>query len=139
MTLLAVKHTAHKVWIWCTHHWKLVALFAYTLLMWVVFRRGDSDAPREVLEIRKEAHRKEMAVVTKVHEEEVKRREENLESYQETIAKIEKEYEKEERTLTKDKRKRVKKLVEDYREEPEKLTEIVSVMFGIPNEENNNN
>ena len=80
-----------------------------------------------------------MAAVTKAHEEEVKIREENLESYQKTITKIEKEYEKEERTLTKDKRKRVKKLVEDYREEPEKLTEIVSVMFGIPNEDNNNN
>jgi vacuolar-type H+-ATPase subunit H len=138
VTWLAAKHSLQKVWIWCTHHWKLVALFAYTLLMWIVFRRGDSNTPREVLEIRKEAHQKEMAAVTKAHEEEVKIREENLESYQKTITKIEKEYEKEERTLTKDKRKRVKKLVEDYREEPEKLTEIVSVMFGIRNEKNNN-
>jgi len=108
--------------------WALVLLF--------VLRRDDSAA-REVLEIRKESHKKEMKAIEKAHAEEAKIREENLETFHKTISKIEEEYEKENRVLTRDKKKRVKKLVEDFHDNPEELTEIVSIMFGIPNEDKN--
>ncbi len=136
MNFLVVKHTAQKVWVWCKNHTGVLLAATWALILFFVLRRDDSAA-REVLEIRKDSHKKEVEAIKEAHEKEVKIRKENLETFHKTVSKIEKEYEKENRVLTRDKKKRVKKLVEDFREEPEELTEIVSIMFGIPNEDKN--
>jgi hypothetical protein len=136
LSFLAVKHTAQKVWVWCKNHTGVLLAATWALVLLFVLRRDDSAA-REVLEIRKESHKKEMKAIEKAHAEEAKIREENLETFHKTISKIEEEYEKENRVLTRDKKKRVKKLVEDFHDNPEELTEIVSIMFGIPNEDKN--
>lgn len=137
MNFLVVKHAAQKVWVWCKNHTGLLLAATWAFILFFVFKRGNADTIQSVLEIRKDSHKKEVEAIKEAHEKEVKIRKENLETFHKTVSKIEKEYEKENRVLTRDKKKRVKKLVEDFRDEPEELTEIVSIMFGIPNEDKN--
>jgi hypothetical protein len=59
------------------------------------------------------------------------RKEENLKRYSEVIDLIEKEYELNKITLDRKKRQRIKKIVDDYRDNPESLTDVLQVMYGI--------
>ena len=136
---MAAKHTIQKIWIWCKNHTGLLLAATWALILYIALRREDTNSAREVLAIRREAHQKEMAATKEAHEKETKIKEENLEKFHETVARIEEKYEEENRVLSRDKKKRVKKLVEDFHDRPEQLTQIVSVMFGIPNEDNKNN
>ena len=139
LNFLVVKHAAQKAWTWCKNHTGILLAFTWALIVYVFFNRGNAGAARSVLDVRKESHKKEVEAMKEAHAQEVEKREENLATFNETVAKIEKEYEKDHRVLTRDKKKRVKRLVEDFRDKPEELTQIVSVMFGIPNEDDNHN
>ncbi len=130
MSLLTFKHSIQSVWVWCKHNWKIVALFVYTLLMYVVFRKNAENA-LDALEAARDAHKSEVELLNSTHSAEIKKRDENLKKYQETIKLIEEKYKEDNKKLTLAKKRKVKEIVEKHSEDPEKLAELVKETFGF--------
>jgi len=129
MTWLATKKILKKTWTWLKHNWYVPLVVVYTLVLWLLFRKG-SEAKR-VLEIRSESYEEQINAINKAHKEEIQKRDEILRKYDETIKKIEEEFEKKNEELDNKKRKSVKELVKKYYNEPDALAEMIAEEFGF--------
>ena len=130
MTLLAAKHLIEKTWLWCKHNWKVVALFIYTVVLYMLFSKNAENA-LEALDAARGAHKSEVDTLNKAHSEEIKKRDENLKKNQETVKLIEEKFKEENKKLTLAKKRRVKEIVNNHADNPEKLAELVKETFGF--------
>ena len=89
-TWLATKAFLKKAWTWLKHNWYVPLIIVYTLFLWVLFRRKDEAL--KVLEIRSESYKAQIETINKIHAEEIKKRDEILKKYAETVKKLEDEY-----------------------------------------------
>ena len=101
----------------------------YTLILWLVFRRG--DVAYEVLKTRDESYRKQIKAITDAHQEEIQKRNDVIEKYTEIISALENEHKDKQIVLEKEKKKEIKKIVEEYHDNPEGLAKIMSEKFGF--------
>ena len=90
VTWLAIKTFFKKAWVWLKHNWKVPLIIIYTLVLWLLFRQ--KDAAYKVLEVRNESYKAQIDVINNAHEEEIRKRNEILEKYNETIREVEKEF-----------------------------------------------
>jgi hypothetical protein len=130
----ALKHVLKKVWVWLKTYWYVPALLVYTLVLMVVFRKDGANA-LGVLEASKDSYKKQIDVLNETHEGELKKRDEITKKYNKTIDQIESQHMDESRKLDVHKRRRVKRLIEENHEDPEHLTRLLSLTFGIHHEE----
>ena len=130
MTFLATKHLIQKTWLWCKHNWKVVTLFIYTVILYLLFSKNAENA-LEALGAASDAHKSEVDTLNTAHSENVRKRDENLKKYQETVKLIEEKYKEESKKLTFAKKRKVKEIVEKHSEDPEKLAELVKETFGF--------
>jgi|2_EtaG_2_1085320.scaffolds.fasta_scaffold22355_2 uncharacterized membrane protein len=131
---MAVKHITKKTWVWLKHYWYIPAVLVYTLVLIVATRRNTSAA-LEVLAVSKESYEKQVSVLNKTHEDEIQKRDKIVEKYNKVISEIDANRDNDLVKLDKDKKKRIKKLIEDNHEEPERLSRLLSITFGVPYEE----
>ena len=134
MTWPAFKHGLKKAWSWVRNYWYVPVLLAYTFILMVVFRR-DGIQVLEVLNASKESHRKQVDVLNKTHAAEIQKREEIVKRYNEIMEDIETNHDNEMVKLNEDKKKRVKDLVTRHHDDPEQLTQLLKLTFGIHYEE----
>jgi len=130
MSWLAIKYGLKKAWLWCRHNWKIVMLAAYTVILYMLFSKNAKNA-KEILSLQRETHKAEVDVLRDTHTKELQKRDENLKKYNDTLKAIEKKYSEENKKLTAAKKKRIKEIVEEHGEDPQKLAELVSDTFGI--------
>tara|TARA_R110002020_G_scaffold180244_1_gene374536 strand:- start:4746 stop:5129 length:384 start_codon:yes stop_codon:yes gene_type:complete len=123
-----------KAWAWLKTYWYVPALLIYTVVLMVVFRKDDANA-LGVLEASKDSYKKQINVLNETHESELKKRDEIIKKYNKTIEQIESQHADESRKLDAHKKRRVKKLIEENHEDPEHLTRLLSLTFGIHHEE----
>ena len=119
---------------WLKHYWYIPAVLVYTLVLIVATRRNTSAA-LEVLAVSKESYEKQVSVLNKTHEDEIQKRDKIVEKYNKVISEIDANRDNDLVKLDKDKKKRIKKLIEDNHEEPERLSRLLSITFGVPYEE----
>lgn len=134
MNWIALKHMLEKAWAWLKTYWYVPALLIYTVVLMVVFRKDDANA-LGVLEASKDSYKKQINVLNETHESELKKRDEIIKKYNKTIEQIESQHADESRKLDAHKKRRVKKLIEENHEDPEHLTRLLSLTFGIHHEE----
>ncbi len=130
MSWLTIKYGLQKAWLWCKHNWKIVALAGYTLLLYLLFSKNARNA-KTILEESRKAHKAEIAALKKTHETEIEKRNENLKKYQEVMRQIELEYAERREALSSGKKKRIKEIVDNHGDDPQKLAELVRDTFGI--------
>ena len=130
MSWLALKHGLQKVWLWCKHNWKVVALLVYTILLYLLFSKNARKA-KDVLEESRKAHQAEIESLKKSHAAEIQKRDENLKRYQEVMRQIEQEYAERREALSASKKKKIKEIVDNHGEDPQKLAELVKDSFGF--------
>ena len=134
MNWLATKHALKKAWAWLRAYWYIPALLAYTLVMMVVFRKDGANAS-EVLTITKDSYKKQIDTLNETHENEIKKRDEVIKKYNKTVEELEKRHKDQNRKLDNHKKKRVKSLIEEHHDDPEHLTQLLRLTFGIHDEE----
>ena len=134
MNWIVVKGALKKGWIWLKTYWYVPALLAYTFVMIVVFRR-DAPGASKVLEVRKESFKKQVDVIEEAHEREVEKKKEVVKKYNKVIKELENEHTTRSVRLDAHKKKRIKKLIEDHHEDPERMTELLKLSFGIHHEQ----
>jgi len=118
-----------KVWTWLKHNWYAPLVVIYTLVLWILFRKGDKA--REILEIRSDSYKNQIDAINKSHQEEIKKRDEIITKYLEITEELEEKYREEHKTLDSNKKKRAKEIVEKYHDKPDELARKISEEFGF--------
>ena len=129
MGWLATKVFFKKTWVWFKKNWYAPVIVIYTLILWLVFRRG--DAAYEVLQTRDDSYKAQIKAINEAHEAEISKRNEVIKKYTEIISDLEKEYAANKLTLEAKKKKEIKKIVEEYGDDPAELAKIMSEKFGF--------
>jgi len=130
MTWLAVKTAIAKVWIWCKHNWKIVALVVYTALLYLLFSKNTRNA-KKMLEDARAAHRAEIDALNKNHAEAIQKRDENLKKYQEVLKAIEEKLAEESKKIDAQKKERIKEIIEESENDLNRLSELIKEEFGF--------
>ena len=133
---LTIKTSLKKTWAWLKKNWAAPVVVIYTLILWLVFRRG--DAAYEVLKTRDESYKKQIKAITDSHEAEIEKRNNVIIKYTEIINALENEHKEKQIVLEKQKKKEIKKIVEEYHDNPEGLAKIMSEKFGFIYEKKEN-
>lgn len=134
MSWLALKHILKKIWVWLKTYWYVPVLLVYTVVLMVVFRKDGANA-LGVLKASKDSYKKQIDVLNETHEIELERRDQIIKKYNKTIDQIEARHVVESEKLGAHKKRRVKRLIEENYEDPEHLTRLLSLTFGIHHEE----
>ena len=134
MTWTTTKHMLKKAWSWIRNYWHIPALLAYTLVMVVVLRRDGSSAA-DVLRASKASYKEQVDVLNKTHAAEIQKREEIVKRYNKIMEEVETSHGNDMVRLNEDKKKRVKNLVIRHHDDPEQLTQLLKLTFGIHYEE----
>ena len=129
ITWLAVKIFLKKAWIWLKTHWYVPALFIYTLVMYVLFRR-DSASIIKMMDASKESYEKQLKVVDDSYQEELNKRDELILKYQNSLKKIEEEYKIKIEDLDKKQKEEVVKIVEKNKDTPDELAKEIAELLG---------
>lgn len=123
-----------KAWVWTKHHWKIVAISAWTLFVWLMSRKNVAMY-KKILENTIDNYKKEMEVLQNSNEKEKEQTQEALKLRDESLARLEKEFENREESLSFEKRARYLELLETLSEDPEMANRAIEEEFGFTYEE----
>jgi len=123
-----------KAWVWTKHHWKIVAISAWTLFVWLMSRKNVAMY-KKILENTIDNYKKEMEVLQNSNEKEKEQTQEALKLRDESLARLEKEFENREESLSFEKRARYLELLETLSEDPEMANKAIEEEFGFTYEE----
>ena len=126
MMLFAIK----RAFLWAKHHWVIIALIAYTAVMWLVFRRN-VDAAMDVLTAKQKSYNDQIAALKDRHHEEILKKDKLFETYKSTIGQIEEKFAKQQKELKVEEKQRVKERVASSKGEPDVIKAEIEEMFGF--------
>jgi hypothetical protein len=129
MSFLAIKAFLKKTWVWFKKNWYAPVVVLYTLVLWVVFRRGDKAY--EVLQARDQSYKAQIKAINDAHDAEIAERNKVIKKYTEIISALEKQYADNKLVLESKKKKEIKKIVEEYKDDPAGLAKVMSEKFGF--------
>jgi len=134
MTWLTIVLHSKKIWLWCKHHWKILALALWTLVVFLIARKN-VRAYKKVLDTTIENYKKEVEVLENSHKEEIRKRDEAIKRHNDDIKKLEEKYAGDKEELDVEKRSRYLELVKMYDSDPNSINEILQKEFGFKYEE----
>jgi|TARA_R100000030_G_scaffold73068_1_gene56375 Sec-independent protein translocase protein TatA len=134
MTWLTFVLHSKKIWLWCKHHWKILAIALWTLVVFVVARKN-VRAYKKVLDTTLENYKKEVEVLENSHKEEIRKRDEAIQKHNDNIRKLEEKYAGDKQELSVEKRSRYLELMKLYDSDPESINKILEEEFGFKYEE----
>jgi len=123
-----------KAWVWTKHHWKIIAISAWTLFVWLMSRKNVAMY-KKILENTIDNYKKEMEVLQNSNEKEKEQTQEALRLRDESLARLEREFENREESLSFEKRARYLELLETLSENPEMANRAIEEEFGFTYEE----
>ena len=134
MTWLTLVLYSKKIWVWCKHYWKILALALWTLVVFLIARKN-VRAYKKVLDTTVENYKKEVEVLENSHKEEIRKRDEAIKKHNDDIKKLEERYAGDKQELDVKKRSRYLELVKMYDTDPENINKILQEEFGFKYEE----
>ncbi len=130
MTWLAFTVAMKKAWVWCKHHWKIVAIGIWTLVVYLI-ARGNVRNYKKVLEQTIKSYEAERDAVDKTYQEELDRRNQALKKHNEALRLLEEKYSNAEEELSYEKRARFTELMKMHDEDPQTINELLQREFGF--------
>ena len=134
MTWLTFVLHSKKVWVWCKHHWKILAFALWTLVIYFIARRN-LGAHKKVLNTTIENYKKEVEILENSHKEEIQQRNDAINKHNNEIEKLERNYSGGRERLGVEKRSRYMELVKMYDTDPENISKMIQDEFGFKYEE----
>lgn len=123
-----------KAWVWTKHHWKIVAISAWTLFVWLMSRKNVAMY-KKILENTIDNYKKEMEVLETSRDKERQGKEEALRARDESLERLEREFEGREEDISSEKRARYLELLENLSNNPEDANRAIEEEFGFTYEE----
>ena len=130
MNWLSILSFMKKVWIWLKNHWYVPVVVLYTSVVWI-FARGNVNAIKEVLEAKKKSYEEQIRALNKSHETELRKRDEIIRDYHETVARVEEEFEKRGEALDAKKKEKIKEIVIKSKSDHDKIRKEIENIFGF--------
>ena len=129
LTLLTIKTSLKKTWVWLKHNWYVPAVIVYTIVLWLLFR--NKTRALDVLETRVKSYEDQMKVIDDAHKKEIAKRDQILKNYNKVLEDLEKDYEEKNMVLSKKKKEEVKRIVKEYNDRPDDLAKILAEQYGL--------
>ena len=129
ITLWTIKKVCKKTWVWVKHNWYVPAVLIYTLFLWIVLRKKNEAAA--LLEIRDSSYKAQIETINKAHKEEIEKRDKILKNYAVVIRELEEKFKENQQKLDNKKKKEVKKIVEDFQDDPDGLAKMLAEKYGL--------
>jgi len=129
LTLLTIKTSLKKTWVWLKHNWYVPAVIVYTIVLWLLFR--NKTRALDVLETRVKSYEDQMKVIDDAHAKEIAKRDQILKNYNKVLQDLEKDYEEKNMVLSKKKKEEVKRIVKEYNDRPDDLAKILAEQYGL--------
>jgi len=129
LTWIAFKTRFKKGWLWCKKNWKFFVGLLTATLIFVLTRKSVNFS--KILSRVREDHKKEIDIIDKSHDLEISKREEVQKRYFEIIEELEAKYRESEKELDKKKQKEIKRLLDEYSDDPEELTSKIAELTGF--------
>ena len=133
--LLKTKTIFKKVWYFLKTYWYIPLLISWAIIAWLVFRNSGTSIA-DILFAAEESYRGQIDVLNEAHEAEIKKRDEILKRYQETIEKLEEDRKRKNEELLNKEKKLIKELAEKYHSDPEAYAREIADKFGFEYVEN---
>ncbi len=133
--LLKSKTIFKKVWYFFKTYWYIPLLISWAIIAWLVFRNSGTSIA-DILFAAEESYRGQIDVLNEAHDAEIKKRDEILKRYQETIEKLEEDRKRKNEELLNKEKKLVKELAEKYHSDPEAYAREIADKFGFEYVEN---
>jgi hypothetical protein len=130
MTWMMLTLYFQKAFLWCKHHWKIVAIGLWTLIVFFVSRRN-TEAYKKVLDSTIENYKKEVEILENSHKAEVQKRNDAVVAHNQKIAELEKNYANSKESLSVEKRARYLELAQLYETDPENVSQLIKDEFGF--------
>ena len=118
-----------RVWTWLKNYWYFPVFAAAAMGILLVSRKPDTAL--RILNISKDSHEKEKAVLAKAERKRLEKETSINKKYEETLKDIETRRTAAEEELNSKKRKELKKLIEETNDNPELMAEKLRERFGI--------
>lgn len=119
-----------KVWNWLKSNWFIVAVAAIVVVIFAGIATKTQSLTK-ILEETNKRHQKEIEDITASHERDIKARDEAINKYQESLQRIEEEYEAAKKELDNRKTETVIKIIRETGGKPEELAKALSNTTGF--------
>lgn len=116
-----------KIWAWIKSYWYVPLVLIGSFIL--IYNTKDFDFDK-ILQKGRESHKKEIEKIKKTEERKRQRKAEIEKKKEKRLIQVEAEIIKNREALDKEKRKKVKKIVNKYHENPEKIAKMLSKKYG---------
>lgn len=130
ITWIAARLFLKKAWVWFKNYWYVPAVLAYTVVLWVVFRRNGA-ATLKVLAASTKSYEDQLKALKETHTVEMEKRDKALKEYEDIVNALEQEYAERRETLSNNKKKKVKEYIKEFNDDPAGLAARLEEKFGI--------
>jgi len=130
MEWIAFKKAASTCWLWLKNHWQIPFIIMWTFFVYF-FSKRNTDAIIETLKIRKESYKDQIEAINRIHRNEILKRENLIEEYDETLKNIEQILREKQKKLTELQKEIIKDVIIKSKNEPEEVIRKIEQEFGI--------
>jgi|TARA_R110002020_G_scaffold14313_5_gene50827 flagellar biosynthesis/type III secretory pathway M-ring protein FliF/YscJ len=117
MTWLVIKHWLKRFWLWLKTNWWAGVLLIGGFILYKVFFKSKKTSFTELYEKKIEQGKKELEVINKAHEEEVRQIKQAQKDFKVVVDALKEEREEQGEKIKKEEKKRIKEIVKMPEEE----------------------
>ena len=107
-----------------------MALVVYTIVLYLMFSKNTRNAKKMLADARA-AHKAEVEALEKAYQEQIEKKDKNLEEYKLALELIELKLKERSEEITEKQKQRVREIVEETKDDPNKLAELIKEEFGF--------
>jgi len=123
-------NTLKKAWSYIKNYW-YVPLVAIISIAGYLLTKKKKVPVDEILKASKKTHEKEKMAIEQAAQQKVEAKQKVQEEYEKTVKQLEKSHQERNKTLERKKKKEIKKIVKKHYNEPDKLSQEISDLFGV--------
>jgi len=125
-----MKLILQKVWLFIKSHWPVVLLAIGVGTMYFI-NRAEASRLMELLVSQRQTYKTEVDKIIKANQEEIRKRDEAIKRYQDTISQVESQYQTQKLELDATKRKEIERIIKDTGNNPADLASQLSTVTGF--------
>ena len=125
-----MKLALQKIWLFIKSHWPMLLLAIGAGVMFFI-NRAEASKLMELLASQRQTYKDEVDKIVKANQDEIKKRDEAIKRYQDTISNVEAQYQAQKLELDATKRKEIERIIKDSNNNPADLASQLSTATGF--------
>ena len=122
-----------KILVWLKHHWYIPLAVVFGLVCLIFFPKSVKSRYFQMLLNTRYNYRKQIDIINKNNELEKEKTMDAIRRHQESLAKVEEDFNVKMNELPKKEKKRVEAIVKEFNNDPDKLAEEIANILGADN------